>query len=221
MTVIYEPLRASDWPGSLTDDSDREFSRFTASWSSTIDLLEREVAMLTSGSWWPDLVIQVALPDGSIRRAGRGRLLSGARVPDHPGVIVSFDSDVGPLQFAVDRFRGSGYQGYLPGWQANVRAVALGLEALRRVDRYGIATSRQQYRGWAQLGTGIDPSAPAPLTVDEAVRVLADAAGWTNERTKADPVGAFRVAARIVHPDAGGSDAAFGLITRAREALGG
>jgi hypothetical protein len=33
-------------------------------------------------------------------------------------------------------------------WQDNLRAVALGLEALRRVERYGIAQRGEQYAGW-------------------------------------------------------------------------
>jgi hypothetical protein len=49
------------------------------------------------------------------------------------------------FQFAVDMF---------PSWQDNLRAIALGLEALRKVERYGIANRGEQYAGWAQLTAG-------------------------------------------------------------------
>ena len=36
-------------------------------------------------------------------------------------------------------------------WQANVRGIALALEALRAVDRYGVTQQAEQYRGWTAL----------------------------------------------------------------------
>lgn len=48
-------------------------------------------------------------------------------------------------QFAVDQF---------PTWQDNLRAIALGLDALRRVQRYGIVKEDEQYTGWKQLTGG-------------------------------------------------------------------
>ena len=65
--------------------------------------------------------------------------------PKSPAVVIAFESKHGPLQYATDAFT---------HWQANVRAVALGLEALRRVERYGITKHGEQYTGWKQLGSG-------------------------------------------------------------------
>lgn len=45
-------------------------------------------------------------------------------------------------QFAVDTF---------VHWQDNLRAIALGMEALRKVARYGIVKGNEQYSGWKQL----------------------------------------------------------------------
>ena len=36
-------------------------------------------------------------------------------------------------------------------WQANLRAIALSLEALRAEDRYGVTRRAEQYKGWAKL----------------------------------------------------------------------
>lgn len=36
-------------------------------------------------------------------------------------------------------------------WQHNVRSIALALQALRAVDRYGVTRRAEQYRGWGKL----------------------------------------------------------------------
>lgn len=36
-------------------------------------------------------------------------------------------------------------------WQINLRAIALGLEALRKLDRYGITSRGEQYTGWRAI----------------------------------------------------------------------
>ncbi len=49
-------------------------------------------------------------------------------------------------------------------WEANLRAIALTLERLRSVERYGIVTEQQeQYTGWLRL--------PAAGAIDEAVEL--------------------------------------------------
>lgn len=45
-------------------------------------------------------------------------------------------------QFAVDTFT---------SWEDNLRAIVLGMEALRKVARYGIVKGNEQYTGWRQL----------------------------------------------------------------------
>lgn len=126
------------WPHQAT--TRRQRSQFSAGWSDTRDLLVREARQLGATS----LVLQLAVTEEDIRLDGEIR--AQAR-PAHPGVIVSFESRHGPLEYATDVF---------DRWQDNVRAVALGLEALRRVDRYGIAKRGEQYRGWKQLAAGDD-----------------------------------------------------------------
>jgi hypothetical protein len=63
---------------------------------------------------------------------------------------VSFESRFGPLRYATDRYAPR-WSGDPPGWQANVRAIALALQALRAVDRYGVSTRGEQYTGWSAL----------------------------------------------------------------------
>lgn len=123
----------------------------------------------------------------------------------------------------TDRARSARFRAWTagdpPGWQANARAIALGLNALRAVDRYGITRTGEQYRGWAQI-----EAAPGPITTIEAALVLARAAGdgHTAERILADPqalASAYRAAARNTHPDHGGDRTRFEQVTAARDTI--
>ncbi len=184
--------------------------RFRASWDDTIDLLVSEVERLDGDL----IVVQVDADPNDLRRDGMLRARAQVRFP---GVKVSFQSKHGPLTYATDAYDRA-WGGDPPGWQANVRAVALALGALRAVDRYGVTRSGEQYRGWSAIAA---TAAEDSLTVDEARRVLADAA-------KADPgelvtseaiARAYRAAARTAHPDAGGNADVFRLIGKARDVL--
>ncbi|WP_431728631.1 hypothetical protein [Verrucosispora sp. TAA-831] len=187
--------------------------RFKANWSSTLDLLTREVDMLGAAL----VVVQIDVTDGEIRRDGM--LRANARV-GFPGVKVSFDSRYGPLTYATDTYEQQ--YGYgLPGWQANVRAIALGLEALRAVDRYGVTRSGEQYRGWTAIAA---TSGEFDMTREQAAALLAAETSWTAGDLLADPdkvAAAFRIAARKHHPDVGGDTELFRRLTVARDVLGG
>ena len=187
--------------------------RFRATWQSTLDLLGREVEFLGG-----DLVaIQVDVTEGELRRDGM--LRSRAQV-GFPGVKVSFDSRHGPLAYATDAYD-SRYYSDPPGWQANIRAIALALEALRAVDRYGVTSSGEQYRGW----TAIAPvSAEFDMTPAQAADLLAAVEGtpWTAAaiiRDQEAALSAYRWAARRYHPDVGGDVELFRRLTAARKVL--
>jgi hypothetical protein len=202
-TARFEIRPLVGWGRPVTPEDQRRPARtFKARWDDTISLLLREVEHL-GGTL---IAVQVDVTDGDIRRDGMLRARSRTY---SPAVKISFDSRHGPLTYATDEY---------DHWQANVRAVALALVALRAVDRYGITRSGEQYRGWTQIGAA---AAEQALTVDEACLVLADAAGVRPE-SLAVPEGvtyAYRLAARSVHPDAGGDPAVFRLITAARDVL--
>lgn len=191
------------WDRAITPASKRQSAkRFRANWTDTVKLLTREVGMLGGKL----IVVQIDVADGQIRRDGM--LYASARAGS-PAVKVSFDSRHGSLTYATDEF---------DHWQANVRAIALSLEALRAVDRYGVTHSGEQYRGWAQLPSA---STEATLTRPEAARLLADAAGVdpVSLVSEASIKAAFRAAAQLAHPDRGGNAEAFRLITKARDLL--
>ena len=221
-------LRPLTRPGPTTA---RRRSPFSASWSDTLEVLEREVRALDGG----DLVIEVDVVEAQIRLDGG---LRAGVTPASPAVAVAFESHKhGPLMWRCDAFF-AGYRGRVDDWKHNVRAIAMTLEALRAVDRYGAASSGEQYSGWRQIGGG--PSTALvpdlPMTRELAAGVLVDAAfpghvtGHPSARNRwvADLlngthalVNTDRLALRHTHPDTGGTAEAFDRIQRALAVLRG
>ena len=167
------------------------YSPFSTSWSDILKLLEKETSMLSARR----IVIEVDVPERGIRMDGT--LRADARAAS-PAVRVSFESKFGPLIYATDRFRS---RNRLDDWQHNVYAIALSLEALRRVDRYGISSRGEQYAGWKAIGT-----APAPLNFEQALHVIAAVLNADPEEVRADMRPAVRRARALTHPDANGGD---------------
>jgi hypothetical protein len=165
-------------------------SPFEASWSSTLELLNRELRHL-GGS---NVIIEVDVLPGAVRLDGM--LYANAKV-NSPGVRLHFDSVHGHLTYETDAFT---------HWQANVRAIALGLESLRRVDRYQIGRGGEQYRGYAALesGTGV---ALGGMTHDDAWHVIYDVAEIRpDDTTDLSDEQCYRRARRNGHPDRHGGD---------------
>lgn len=167
-------------------------SQFDAAWPATEKLLLREVRHLGGR----DLVVEVDVAESDIRLDGRIR--ANAR-PTSPGVRVAFESIHGPLTYATDRFS---------TWQDNVRAIALGLEALRRVDRYGITKRGEQYAGWKALPGGSD-SDSSHMTSDDAWAIIGSFGDRPIAEQRQAPNGlkaAYRRARAFSHPDRHGGD---------------
>lgn len=214
MTVRFEIRPLIGWDRPYTENR-KSSGQFKAKWAATIDHLKAEVDYL-GGTL---VVAQIAVTEGEIRRDGM--LKVGARVSS-PAVKISFESVHGPLTYATDVYDRM-WPGTMPGWQANIRAIGLGLEALRAVDRYGITRSGEQYRGFTALSD--KPAGHDELTVEDARRVFAEALSLStaalgdNFQDQGAITRMYRLAAKKYHPDAGGSESVFRLITRARDVL--
>lgn len=164
-------------------------SPFQSSWTSTEQLLLRELGALRARN----TVLEVDVLESGIRIDGR--MKANARVST-PSVRVAFDSEHGPLTYATDRFW---------TWQDNARAIALGLEALRKVDRYGITERGEQYTGFKALGGGTPlPAAPATMSRHEAQNVLSHWSGMDWFDGAAADI--FKRARTKAHPDHNGGD---------------
>jgi hypothetical protein len=170
-----------------------------------------------------------------------GGLRADAKV-SHPGVILSFETKkYGPMRYFTDVFdKGSrwvkgtknelgwysgGRSEAIPGWQMNARAIALGLEALRKVDRYGITKRGEQYTGWSALPPAT-PMGAGGMTADQAAQFVAEHSTLAGLPLDVDDVlsGAwltegYRMAAKVLHPDAGGSTEDFQTLQEAKRIL--
>lgn len=136
MHVTFRPLERDDF----TAPAGRR-RPFNSTYSQTLSLLDDELRHLGADR----IVIQLAVDESEIRLDGMPRARAHVR---HPGVAISFEHpQAGPLRYATNVY------GH---WHDNLRAIALGLEALRKVDRYGITDRKEQYRGFRALPAGGD-----------------------------------------------------------------
>lgn len=192
------PIR--EWPGALTPEHKRQRSNFSAPWLSTLETMHRELRELGAR----DAELLVAIPPAQFRIDGYPRAQAKA---EHPGVILSFDSRHGHLSYPCDTFT---------TWQDNLRAVALALEALRKVDRYGVTRHGEQYRGFAAIeaarAAGEHPFTDAP----SADRWIVDHYRIPGDYTLAATV---RGAKRATHPDHGGDAEQFRHVMAAEQLL--
>lgn len=200
----WRVVPVTQWPGEPTAErKSHPFRKQTShgwmghgvNWSSTIETLERELEQLGAD----DVLLQMEVTKRDIRNDGWIR--ADAR-PKGPGIILTFESKHGPLSYPCDTFT---------DWQANVRAVALSLEALRKVDRYGVTRRGEQYSGFTRLAAKIDGGPH---------EVLAKHSGLTEDEVRADPKRAYRRAAMNTHPDRGGSGSDFSDVAEAGRVLG-
>lgn len=176
------------------------YSPFDATLSATLEVLERELRMLDARV----IVLQVGYREQDLRLDGMPRANA---TMTHSAVALSFESKWGPLRYETNEFVKRGWSGG-DGWQQNLRAIALGMEALRKVDRYGVSKRGEQYTGWKQLTQTTDPI--QRMTAAEARAYLDDV--WGGDAT---------AALRATHPDTGGDPDEFRKVQRARELLRG
>lgn len=181
MNVTFK--RLEDWPKAVTED--RQRSRFDTAWSATLWLLRYELGRLGARS----VVIRANFREQDIRQDGWPR--SNARTPASPGVVIEWQTSSGWSRMAADKYT---------DWQSNVRAVALSLEALRAVERWG-AVEGEQYEG---LRLEIE----APGQSENAAQKLIDSYGGLSAALKA------------THPDTGGTPVEFNRIMEAKRVLG-
>lgn len=130
-----------------------------------------------------------------------GQPRSGRPEPTDPGVAVYFQLSGKPIVLACDSYSKVAQ---------NVAAIAAHIDAMRRMERYGVATMTQMFTGFLAL--------PAPLVVDDWRAALGD------PKTLAEAEAAFRERMKQAYPNGiQGSEARArelnAAIARAREEL--
>lgn len=182
----------------------RSRAQFRVDFSATRDLLKFELEKLKAGN----AVIEVGAKEFIAGGMPRQKTIW------HPGVVVSFDCTQGQLVYPAERFT---------DWRDNLRAIALSLEALRKVDRYGVTQGGEQYQGWK-------PLREPPETDDDAFESAQDAIHWLAGESsiflsalhpdEQSMRRAYQIVVHRVHPDAGGDAAKFRKLQKAKALLG-
>lgn len=162
-------------------------AQFRSGYMDTLYMLESELGKLGAKL----IVIQAGYKRDDIRNDGWPR---ASAKPEHPACVVQFQDRKGQ-QLA---FRASKYTAF----EDNLRAIAMTLEALRAVDRYGVVNG-EQYTGFKQLGAA--PPPVTSMTRQDAAAFLARLVGMEqayvyscNPDVRSD---LYRAAAKKVHPD--------------------
>jgi hypothetical protein len=190
-------------------------SQFTSTWTDTLDLLERELGALRA----KELVLEVDVRERDIRNDG---LLRSDAKASSPAVVVAFESKHGAMLYRCDRYTSVPYRNRMAPWQHNVRAIALTLQALRAVDRYGATETGQQYTGFKALPAG-GIALGAGMTAADAAEFIEEHSGVSVRLPVSEPVLAlaYRKAVRALHPDIGGDVELFQRLQKAKELLDG
>lgn len=217
--VTVRPM--SSFPKKETPTGERKSgNNFHSSIDATLKLLRRELDLIGAEG----IVLELDYTRLDLR-VSDGWPKTDAR-PKSPRVVVSFHlPGVGPIRYPCDTYA---------SWHANVRAIALSLEALRAVDRHGVTTGkREQYRGFTALPPGRDGGAEY-MSPEEAAGLLITWDPTLGDRVSADALpsllelmttipefaaGVARRALAAVHPDSGGKRDDFERAERARAVL--
>lgn len=152
--------------------------------TAAVDRLEQQFRLL-------EVTRPVLTTNVELRLDGRPR--SGQRDPDDPGASVYFKLNGADRCLACDK------------WDRvadNIAALAAHIDALRRIDRYGVGGIDQAFRGYTAL---------QPATTEWWL-VL----GVPKDATVAQIEAAFLTGAKTHHPDRGGSHHAMARLTEAR-----
>lgn len=173
-TPTAYPLQwPSTWP--MTDPAKREKGKFSSTLAGALVALEDEVRRL----------------------GGTGLILSsnytlGVNNPSNPGVVAYFTYDKVAVAIPCDRWLKI---------EHNVKAIALTIEAMRGMERWGAKHMiKAMFTGFKAL-----PGPAGKKHWSEIIRLVPNA-------SKESAHEIYRVLAKSAHPDAGGSDAAMSAL---------
>lgn len=201
MDVRFRPYA---WVGEQTPMIKKRRDPFKTAWNGTLAKLEYELTKLRA----TEIIIEADFIDSDIRLDGWPRATAK---PGYGGVKVSFNQPgVGRVEYPCDS---------CVSWQDNIHSIALGLEALRAVERYGITGRMQQYTGFRAL------EANGKMTKEGAAGLICALAGRTPDKARfllrdSDTAKRlYHVALKKWHPDYGGDRKKFDQLQEAWKVL--
>lgn len=201
--ILFRPLRA--WPYRPTPAFQREKWPSKVTLSKAMDSLKQQLRLLGCDR---TAYIECDVEERHIRQDGQ--LYASARAAS-PGVIVSAKHRrLGHLRWANDHYA---------SMEENVRAVALTIQNLRAIDRYGCVRDNEQFTGFKALPEKTSQT----LSRDAAIGILARHAGVhvSADATADQLLHVYRAARSRTHPDRnGGQQAEFDAVQAAASVLG-
>ena len=208
--IRYTTLR-EDYPEEAVDkygDPFRTQGQFKATVHETLEKISYELDKIDVSEG----IIELDVSRSELRKYGRD--FPRFAEPWSPRVRLTFSHpELGPLQYPCGTYWDQSH---------NLRAIALTLEAQRAIERYGATSGGQQYAGWQALPPGEEQdvylrdafeaaefigglaqvATPAPITEDRDYYLFC-----------------YKKAAKVAHPDAGGSEEKFKTLQQAKELL--
>ncbi len=186
MSISAYPLQ---WPAGRARELPKRFGSFskggsTLTVSVALDRLHRQLFLLGA----KNVVVSTNIP---LRADGLPR--SGQGEPGDPAVAVYFQLDGKSTCLPCQTYKKVAQ---------NLAAIAAHIEATRAIERHGVATVAEMFRGFVQL--------PAPREWWDILECRKDA---SREAIEA----AYRRLAKDRHPDRGGSQAAMAELNAARD----
>ncbi len=167
------------------------FARGSRGWTfaEARDALMAEVGRLKGGA--PILSSNFPLRRDGLPLARAGRI-------DDEGVAIYFMLSGRQMAMAADRFMRA---------EHNMRSLTLAIEAMRQLERHGGGVMME--RAFAGFTALPPPGAPRPWF---------DVLGLQPTAKRSDIEAAFRLKAKMAHPDVGGSHDAMAALSAARDA---
>lgn len=203
MNIRFKPL--TTWPRAET--SPRKRAPFKSNYTGTLKLLERELVHLGA----EDAELQIDMDASQIAIHGWPKANARAVTPRIILTLVANKLPGAPVRvFPCDAFL---------DWEGNLRAIALALHDLRRIDRYGVTTAGEQYAGFKQIGS----TSTVTVSAVEAASDLAEVSRLPATVILADAKvakEAVRMAIARTHPDRNRGDrTAYDSVEQARSIL--
>jgi hypothetical protein len=214
LNILIRPI--TTWPGK--QNASPKASQFKCTYKRTLKDLEFELEK--ANAQWSSFVLEMWIDPKLIRVDGQ--LRKDAR-PFKPGVILRFTRYTGKTTTRADGQRVYHTQDVsypcdaFDTWEDNLRAIALSMESLRRVERYGVFKYDEIISRLAL------PSADGrSSTREDAAAFIAQHSGFAMQEILSDvstKAAAYKKAAIALHPDRGGDNEVFLKLQEALKTL--
>jgi hypothetical protein len=155
----FERISVAEYPANKTGFLNRQEGSFKVSVAQTFKELFAEMNRWYGGE--PEAIWKADIPERFINNDGCAYSKTPKYVGVFPGVVLSFKTAKGRVEFCCDTYE---------SWQHNLRAILLGIESLRAVDRYGLKSTSGDAQAYLTGYLALPP--PSTSAVSEKPKQL-------------------------------------------------